>query len=155
MTDKPKQETAVTQLAPRRMQLAEHAFVTWHVTSEAGTPVEALLDPKYWANAVHSHPINRGHRIEVDCEDGSYTATLFVREVGRLFAKVTLLSKTMLGASDAADAVEVDGYTLKYRGTIMKWTVTRIADKKTVSEGHENKDAARDWLREHLKALAA
>lgn len=155
MNEKAKQETAVTQLAPRRMQLAEHAFVTWHVTPENGTPLEAVLDPKYWANAVHSHDMKAGHRIIVDAEDGSYTATLFVRETGRMYAKVALLSKNLLGAPDAADAVEYDGFALKYRGTVMKWTVTRVSDGKVIQEGLGTKDTAREWVTQHLKAMAA
>lgn len=155
MTDKPKQETAVTQLAPKRMQLAEHAFNNWHITPENGTPIEALLDTKYFANCVHSHTIKAGDRIHCDAEDGSYSVVLFVRDVGRMYCKTALLSKALFGGQEASAVTQVEGYEIKFRGQIKKWCVKRIDDGKEVQDGLGTRDAAGDWIREHLKALAA
>ncbi len=155
MNAQTQQETAVTQLAPRRMQLAEHAFSTWHISPEKDTPIEALLDTRYLANAVHSFPVKIGDRIVADAEDGAYTVTLYVREVGRAYCKVALLSKNEFGAAEVAPVTETDGHLLKYRGTVKRWTVTRVSDSREIKDTLQTKDEAAEWLKQHLKSMAA
>lgn len=85
MSDSKPQETKVTQLAPNRLALAEHAHQTWVAAPETGTPPEATLDPKYWSHySVNPNmQMNMGDIILVKPEDVTYFQELLVRERDR------------------------------------------------------------------------
>ncbi len=154
---KKPEETKVTQLAPNRLTLAETARNTWHVTPEAGTPIDAVLDPKYWAHyAVNpSLQVKVGDILQCFAEDNSYFAELIVRHVFRGGMKVAELRRVEFGEKDAMPAEDAGEYEVKFQGPKIKWAVVRKSDKRRMSDGHEEKQQAYDWLREHQKALAA
>jgi hypothetical protein len=142
------QETVVTQLAPRRLQLAEHARNVHYVTPEPGTPIDALLDPAYWAHC--SRLFQKRDHIEVNAEDGAYFAELMVLETGHLYAKVALMRKVEFKAN-TVEADGLDGYDFKHSGSKQEWCVIRKSDKKVLIEGRLTKESAIDWLKDHLK----
>lgn len=147
----------MTQLATNRIKQAEFTRVLWEVTPEVGTPFEALLDPKYWAHV--SAQFRRGARIEVLPPDNSYFAELLVIDAGKLFAKVKALRFVNLSEPvQPEQAVEeksvAAGYEIKWAGRA-KWRVIRSEDRATLSDGHEERQKAADWLDGHLKQLAA
>lgn len=148
-----KTETNVTQLATKRMQLAEHMRNIWYVTPEAGTPIDALLDPKYWAHV--SAKFKPRDRIEADAEDGCYFAELMVIDAGRLFAKVKLLRKHEFNADEVSSVDIGTDFDVKWAGRHAKWRVVRKADGNALKEGFEDKQAAVVWAIDHVKALAA
>lgn len=154
--NKTMQEGKMTQLAPNRVMLAEQARNTWHANPEADTPVDALLDPKYWAHYAVSHSIviRPGDRIEAYPDDGTYFAELIVRDVSRAGIRVAELRRKVFDKTENVGEV-IDGHEIKYQGTRVKWAVIRIADRKRISEGHAEKQQAYDWLRQHGKAFAA
>lgn len=154
--NKTMQEGKMTQLAPNRVMLAEQARNTWHANPEAGTPVDALLDPKYWAHYAVSHSIviKPGDRIEAYPDDGTYFAELLVRDVSRGGIRVAELRRKEFDKVEAVGE-SIDGHLIKYQGARIKWAVIRESDKKRLSEGHADPQTARDWLREHAKAFAA
>lgn len=150
MNEPNKQETAVTQLAPRRMQLAEHARQVWHITPEKDTPLDAVLEPKYWAHV--SMQMKPGDHIEVLAEDGTWFAELIAIDPGRLYCKVALLRKAVLEKVDV-EGGELAGLQIRHRGALKKWCVIRENDVIQAELG--SKEAARAWALEHLKAMAA
>ena len=156
MTDKPKQETAVTQLSPNRVQLAEHAHNTFVACPEAGTPPEAVLDPKYWAHySVNPNmQMKPGDIILVKPEDGVYFMELMVRATFRGGANVVTLRLVKLD-KDAEAGEDMGDHELKFSGPRLKWRVIRKSDKRDLQSGLPSRDAARDWLKEHMKAFAA
>ncbi len=149
-------ENKVTQLAPNRVLLAEHARNTWHATPEAGTPPDALLDPKYWAHYAvnHSVLIKPEDHIHAYPEDGAYFVELIVRDISRGGVRVRELRRVLFD-KDEPSGETIDDHEIKYSGPSLKWTVIRRSDKRRLSDGHAEKRLAEDWLRENRKAHAA
>jgi len=140
----------MTQLATNRIQTAEYMRTIWYVTPESGTPMESLLDPKYWAHV--SWQFKPRDRIEVDCEDGSYFGELMVIDAGRLFAKVELLWEHKFTATEVAG--EQSLYEVKWAGRHAKWRVMRKADKVVLQDGFEDRQAADLWAASHARVAA-
>ena len=159
--NKAMQENKVSQLAPGRVMLAEYAHQTFVAMPEADTPFEAVLDSKYWAHyAVNTGmEMKPGDIILVKPEDGTYFAELIVRSKYRGGVLVAALRKVDLNkAVEAEQALELMGdpdYEIRHSGARLKWRVIRKSDKRELTSGHETRDAAQDWLKEHKKALAA
>lgn len=141
----------MTQLATDRIQLAQHMRNIWYVTPEYGTPVEALLEPQFWAHV--SAKMKPRDRIEVDAEDGSYFVELRVEDAGRLFAKVVVLRRVDLSPTEAAE--QSTDYKVMWAGPHAKWRIVRAVDKGLVKDGLESRQAAELYLASHVKAMAA
>lgn len=141
----------MTQLATNRIQLAEHMRNIWYVTPEPNTPLDALLEPKYWAHV--SAKFRPRDRIEVDAEDGSYFAELIVADAGRLFAKVNLLRKYELTPVEMKE-ISPD-FEVRWAGPHAKWRVVRKSDRGLIKEGFENRQEAEMYLQSHVRAMAA
>lgn len=152
----------MTQLAPKRFTMdADYGRTIHSIIPEYGTPIEALLDPSYWAHVANF--LKPWDRIEVQAEDGSYYAELMVKASGKLYANVELLVKYDLhaiipGAMETAPT----GYHVKYRGTLQKWCVLRDevtkdgkvnVAKDVLKDGFAEEAEARRWMSELLKTL--
>lgn len=143
-----KLETKVTQLTPSRFTAAEVVRNQWFVKPEFGTPMDALLDPAYWAHV--SSRLRRGDHIYAMSEDNSYHGAFLVMDSGRLFAKVVKIPGMCFDIK-SAEMLNVQlphGYDIKWRGP-RKWTVLR--GKDVLKEDLEKADAE-NWLRDHVKA---
>lgn len=141
------------KLNASQLQAADYARMVWVVTPEEGTPFETILSPLYWAHVSKS--FKPWHMIEVRCPEFSYFAELIVRDCGAQWAKVEVLRKVDLRAVQPKAAAPVaDGYEVKHRGRA-GWCVVRSVDKAILLEGATSRDAATDWLNEHLKKIAA
>lgn len=140
----------MTQLATNRIQPVEFMRTIWYVTPENGTPLEAVLDPKYWAHV--SWQFKPRDRIEVDADDGSYFAELMVIDAGRLFAKVELLRKHEFTSTEVEG--EMSLYEVKWAGRHAKWRVLRKADRVVLKDGFEDRQAADLWAASHSRAAA-
>lgn len=153
--NKTMQEGRMTQLAPGRLLLAEHAHQTFVAVPEADTPPDALIDSKYWAHyAVNStYELKPGDMILVKPEDGTYFAELMVRAVSRGNVQVAEIRRVQLDKAQVP--AEEDDHEIRHSGSIKKWRVIRKADKRELISGLATRDAAIDWLREHRKAFAA
>lgn len=154
--NKTMQEGKMTQLAPNRVQLVEHARQKWHATPETGTPPDALLDPKFWAHySVNSNIVIRpGHLIECYAEDGAYFMELLVRDTSRGGIRVVELRRVVFDKVEEV-AESFEDHEIKWQGSKIKWAVIRKSDRKKLNDGFEEKDQATQWLRDHRKAFAA
>jgi len=141
----------MTQLATDRIQIAQHMRNVWYVTPEHGTPIEALLEPQFWAHV--SAKMKPRDRIEVDAEDGSYFVELRVEDAGRLFAKVVVLRRVDLQPTEQAE--QPADYKIMWAGPHAKWRIVRAKDKGLVKDGLETRTAAELYLASHAKAMAA
>lgn len=141
----------MTQLATDRIQLAQHMRNVWYVTPEFGTPIEALLEPQFWAHV--SAKMKPRDRIEVDAEDGSYFVELRVEDAGRLFAKVVVLRQCDFTVVEAQE--QAPEYKVMWAGPHAKWRIVRAVDKGLVKDGLETRQAAEQYLVSHAKAMAA
>lgn len=139
-------------MKPIRLPMAQSAHKVFHHAPEEGVGVEALTAPDYWAHVARG--MTAGDRIEVLAGDGSYWAMLLVRAAGRNEAHVQVLQHVPLGAQvEAQDAAAP--YEVKFRGPARKWSVMRKADKAVIRDEFPLRDAAEQWLKGHLQALAA
>lgn len=140
----------MTQLMPARFQGAEFVRNQWAVISEAGTPVEALSNPAYWAHV--SAKMRPRDRVEVFCEDGSYYAEFLVLDAGKLFAKVALLNSYQISPVTPGSMGDLPpGYAVKYQGAQFKWSVLRGTER--LHDGSATEADARRWLDDHLKVV--
>lgn len=139
----------MTQLATKNFQLSINGIRhnVFRVTPELDTPLDATLVPGYWAHV--SAMLRIGDRIEVLAEDGSYFSELLVRDVGNLYAKVSVLSHTKF----EQEVVEVpEGYDVKWRGPSAKYGVLR--GKDVLKDGFVGKAEANAWLTDLIKKVA-
>ena len=129
---------------------AEFTFPLVSYIPAAGTPLEHLLRPEYWAGIKK---LKTGCRIWVQSEDDVYWAELLVRKVGQGYAKVQLLRDGVLDMP-VIDAVD-SGYEIEYRGAIVKHRVVRKSDGHCLKQGMDSFEEASRWLLEHKRMLAA
>ena len=149
-------------LIPPDMKLADFARNRFLARPPAGTTLEDLLNPVFWAHVARQFAPGGGDIIEVHPVDGAYYAELFVAECRKtgLVNEIRLvkISCTPLSADTTVDKpadttvdkqAEPEGaYRIVYRGTEKKHTVTRVADNTIVSEGHATKQDAQKWIDE-------
>ena len=136
-----------------RFKPSEYMRVVYYAIPEANTPISDLKKPEYWAHIAQQ--LKASDRIEVEAEDGAYFVELLVRDVGRTWAKVTVLRELMLDDTGAPMPDELKEYDVIYKGKMTKWSVIRLKDRSAVYEGGNTKQDAMAWLTDHLKALAA
>jgi hypothetical protein len=137
------------QLIPSRFQNAEHARTVWRVVAEEATEIEDILKPIFWAHV--GHYMQRFDRIEVLADDETWFVELLVRDAGRGFAKVAVLSKhTFEDATEAPSTIE--GFEVVWKGPIRKFVVIRNADRSLLKEQLANKAQAIAWTQEFIRA---
>lgn len=120
-------------------------------TPEAGTALEQLLAPEYWANIKQLKP---GVRIWCVPDDERWYAELLVRQTGQGFAKVVLLRQGELDAIEIDPKISAD-FDIEWRGAKIKHRVVRKLDKQVLKEGLDTVEAAQAWIRDHARAVAA
>lgn len=139
-------------LIPPDMKLADFARNRFLARPPAGTTLEDLLNPVFWAHVARQFAPGGGDIIEVHPVDGAYYAELFVAECRKtgLVNQVRLvkLSYTPLDEGVAQSKTIVGEYKIVHRGVEKKHTVTRVADNTIVSEGHATKQDAQKWIDE-------
>lgn len=132
-------------LNPQRRHLAENARQDWVVNAEAGTAVEDVLHPGYWAFVANE--FNDFDRIEVRLESGEWIVELVVLEHDRNWARVKQLQFYDLteGVREAPIKLESD-YRVDYKGPQHLHCVIRISDSATIQSGIKTKAEAQRWL---------
>lgn len=135
---------------PTKLQPAEYVCQTYHHMPGAGATLEHVLEPGYWAHVAKT--LRAGDHIEVLAEDGSWWAMLLVRYTGRTEVAVAVLFAQQF------EEVEIEGetdseYLVKWAGPRAKFRVQRGTE--VIRDEFESKAAAENWLKGHLKALAA
>jgi hypothetical protein len=131
---------------------AEYHRNVWCAVVESGTTSADLLRAEFWAHIAHQ--VKSGDRIEVENEDDSFYAELYVRSVGTASVKVSLLNFQEFDAAGEEPSYQ-EQYSVEFKGKISKWCVIRLKDKTMVHQGANNKQEATAWLTDHMKALAA
>lgn len=126
---------------------AEFARLVWSARPEAGTTIEQLMQPAYWASVAEQ--LKPGARIEVMPEDGAYFAEFIVRSCTRVSAVVYPLRVVQF---EFAEQTETDPeYFVKWRGPSKKWCVMRKSDNVPVIEDQETQELAYRELNDYLK----
>lgn len=139
-------------MQPTKLLTAEHSLVVYHHVPEIGATLEDVLKPTYWTHVTRF--LRVGHRIEILSADGSWWAMLIVRAVGTHDAVVQDLQSVTLGP--AADVTVSDApYEVKWRGPARKFGVVRIEDSEVIKDEFPVREQAEQWLKNHMKSLAA
>lgn len=144
----------MTQLAPRSFSMKRSMVNEWYAKPEPGTPLEAVLDPKYWAHC--SAQLAPENVITVIPEGAPWRAELLVLDAGRGYAKVIVLNHVEIESHEVVgDESAADDYDVRWAGPHAKWRVVRKSDKKVMIEERATKQDAYLWIASHRKAMAA
>jgi len=141
------------KLKESRMQLAEFAFAQWCITPEAGTALDALLEPAFWAH--NARKLRPGAVIWAEPEDGAWFALLRVRSANIGGAKVRVLFKTEEPQVVQDEDPAANGFSVEWGGPAHKFRVKRVADKQVMQSGFQDKADAFRWLSENVEKIAA
>lgn len=138
-------------LNPNRMALAEQWRQDWVINVEEGTTVDDIQKPDYWAHsAAHFQQFDR---IEARMETGEWVAELIVKEVGRNWAAVHLITVHDLAASTDAPAASTM-HKVMWRGAQHKWCVKRLADNEILQANMATSADADAWLRNYERVTS-
>lgn len=139
----------MSKLTAGRCKQAEFNRTLWSAYAEQGTPFEDVTKPSFWAHvAAKLKPLDR---IEVYEETGKYWAELMVLSVGKMEARITVLRKHDLQASEPVP-LDLGEHEVNWGGPHNKHRVVRKSDKEVIKSGFGTKEEAQLWLADHLKA---
>lgn len=154
-----KPARVIAPLDPARMKLAEFGIVNVCVYVPSGVEPEDMLSVAFWSNVatVFGLAKQKGECfIEAFADDGRWYARFLVREAGRNWAKVSLLSQAKLEPVDISKRIAiVPGHTVSHGGAFAKWRVVRDTDQKVLRDKFATEGDAYAWLTEYAKGLAA
>lgn len=139
-------------MKPTRLQLAEHAVSAHYHVPEFGVSLTDVCQPAYWTHV--SRTLRPGDKIEILSPTGDWWAMLIVRMTGKVEASVSVLQHVVLEKPDEI-TTPASPYEVKWRGPSVKFSVIRKEDGGVVKENFESKDAANQWVKNHMKAMAA
>lgn len=145
------QTPGVPMIRESRLSFVEFARQAHHVVPEDGTKFEDVLRDDFWS--LVGYKLKPGDLIEVHAEDGSYFAELYVRAAGRNWAKVALLRKIEL--EPVSVALGSPEFEAAWKGPHRKFSAVRISDNQIIKDGFETREQAVDYIKSHVKALAA
>lgn len=138
------------KLEPSRFVLAEYKRCIYLVIRPVGEPIEAVLDPSYWAHVARN--LQAGFGIVTYTEDFSHYAELLVLRADSLSANVAIvLEKSLTDAK--LEAVTFMGHVIDFAGPIKKHTVTRKSDGRLLRDGFNSFEDARDYIKESAKSM--
>jgi hypothetical protein len=143
------------RLQESQINRAEVGNTVWGIDVLAGTPFDEVLRPEYWANVAGPKKLKIGDEIKVYPEEGHYFAHLYVRDVGHLWAKVSVLGKWDFEALDTTDVVALEDFRVEFKAPrTTKWCVVRVKDNEIIQSGMTSRHDAQLWLASYRKALA-
>jgi hypothetical protein len=149
---------ATIALRASRFGLAEHKINRFAVNAEAGTTIDDILKPAYWANVASQFRPNGGDEITVICDDMSFRAHLWVVNAGHVHANVMLIGDPII--TNAQDAKEIpihdSNVFVMWRGPHALWSVMRREENGTktmLREKLASRDIAETEAKEYLKVI--
>lgn len=148
-----------SKILASQIQEASYARNVWRGICPHGTPIEAILDPEYWAHITKQlRPLDR---IEMVSEDHAWFAELIVLRVADVSAKVKLTNLVRLQdvpvvqVAPEPPAPANQAFKIEWKGNNKRFTVIRESDKAALKDGFASKDEAAQWLEAHLTEMAA
>lgn len=135
------------KILKNRLTESEFSRVVWTAQPEAGTTLADMVQPEYWAHVAKF--LKPGARIEVQPEDHTWFAELYVRSVKDQAAVVHVLRAVTF---DEAPVQSATAYTVKFCGAA-KWRVYRASDNAVMVEKLDTRELADQWIADNA-ALA-
>lgn len=135
-------------------RLREAAF--WRnefaINPEVGTTLDDMKAEAYWAHVAKK--LRPWDKIEARAEDGSFYAVFIVRDSGRNWAKVEMISLYLFSIPGVTDRTPADPeYIVKYSGPHTKYRVMRKSDNQIMRDGFATQADGDQWIKEHVKSL--
>lgn len=128
----------------------------YRVILPEGQAFENLLDPYFWSNVAKKFvPFDE---IQVIAEDGAWIAEFYVIQCGDNWARIALKNKLDLHATAVEDDTLPAGYSIKFGGPVVGWSILRGAERVFPQKPYNrpaDKGEALEWLKVHTKNLAA
>lgn len=141
----------VASLNAGRHNQAEFKRTNWHVVPEEGTAVSDMLDPAYWQHI--GYKMRPGDLVEVHAEDGTWFATMLVRDSGPNYARVAVTSFIEFDARPEFGSKFFDDYAVEFKGPNNRWCVLRKKDGEYMKKQLSSKSEGTAWLADYAKAL--
>lgn len=147
------------RMRDNNFEVASFRYNRWSADLEENQTLQHALDPKFWAGQApkvmghdKNRPRGRGDIIEVRKLDSGLYAELLVLEVRENLIHVQLLRQIEPKALD----LPVDT-PLETRWNLGKkqHEVVRKTDKVVMAGPFPTKNAAHEWIVDHMKAMAA
>jgi hypothetical protein len=152
------------RLDPDRLQPAEAIRRTWWVTVPAGTPMERVMDPRYWSRCIPnfgSRVIDQPpDRIEVMPPDRSWFLELMILSVGAEEVEVMKVAGGVLPDRRAAMltrgplGADVTDFEFHDLGPGQGWAVVRKHDQQVMHKCRMQSGCA-PWLSSYLRTVRA
>lgn len=138
-------------LAPNGLKQSQSVRNQWHANPEHETPIDAMLEPGYWAHV--SWQMTRGDVIYALAPDDSFHAAFVVLSAGKNFSKVVKIPGLCfdIGSQQVSGFVIPEPYAVKFRGEAQKWCVLR--GKDLLKENMDSRLTGENWLRDHLSVV--
>ena len=135
-----------------RFKVADFSLGKFDAKVEIGTTREDLLKQEFWSHV--SEQMTPYSEITARCDDGTFYAKYLVLDCGRGWAKVQELNWWNLTTKDVAQTQSAAGsmndFEIIWKGGTRKHIVQRKSDGVVMQEGLQRKEAATDWLKDHL-----
>lgn len=137
-----------------QIQAAEFARVVWRAVPDAGTPLEDILKPEYWAHVARNLHLN--DIIELTPEDGAYFGELLVRSITPRI-RVDILRVVQFDKPKAQAKPDPGAFYVKHRGP-RGWSVmaktSGSGPDEVVAEGMSTSKDAEAWIEEQTQVAA-
>lgn len=137
-------------LNPTKFRLAEYDRNMFSARPEHGTDIEAFMQPEYWAHIAAQCKVF--DQIEVIPESGEYYMLFLVVAASRTGLRVKPIVRIDLSDEDEIKDRDLD---VTWKGPVLKWCVTRSADKAVIYDKFASREEAAQKLAEHISAKAA
>ena len=133
-----------------RFHLAEHYRQDYVAVVPQGITPENIEKSDYWSVVVNI--MRPGGRIEVEGEDGSWSADCKILLVGPTWAKVKVLHVYRYETGETPKDAPLD-YRVYWRGRHHRWAVQRMSDGEIIKNNLGSQSLAEDALAQHRKAM--
>jgi hypothetical protein len=141
-------------LDPQRIGLAEQLRRDWVVNAAAGTTINDVLQPAYWAHCSQEFTVY--DRIDVRVETGEWALDLIVMDVGRNYARMFVAHRYTFAEVDVPEIpADPIAHKVEFKGPHLKWVVIRLADGAQVQDRLKTEKEAVEWMQNHMKITAA
>jgi len=138
---------APIQLSPPRLKLAEFVRSHFRVEPEAGTPIDAVLDPEFLAHVAGR--LGPGDRLEILPECMTYYAEALVVDATPLSARVQLvLGPVALAAGEQVLASDI--FDARWISPTVRFGVIRKSDGAVMAKQFETKADAERWIAQRV-----
>lgn len=152
MSETKQEERKVQAIVPQRVGLAE-ADKRHHVVTIPGTAEHTAdyLDPAFWSLVANKFTV--GDTVEIRDDAMSYWGEYLVLACEPTWAKLHKLREVKLASTATKQDAVAAGYEVDFKGPHLKYCVIRQSDKEIVHRQSQTREAAENWLRDHLKAM--